>query len=43
MREVLITSAVGVEVMLTASLVDANVERFITHSLPKHTGNPDYA
>ena len=37
------TSAVGAEAMPTAAAVNAIVEGFSTPSLPKHSGNPDYA
>ena len=41
-RRVSITSTVGVEAMPTAAAVDATVEDFPTHSLPKHSGNLDH-
>ena len=41
-KEVLITSTVGVKVVLNASLFGATVEGFPTPSLSKHAGNPDY-
>ena len=43
MREVTITSTVGVESMSTASLVKATVEGFPTPLLSKHVVKPDYA
>ena len=43
MREVLITSSVGVAVMLNASSVHYTVEEFLTTSLPKQVGKTDYA
>ena len=41
--EVLVTSTVVVEVMSTASSVDATIKGFLDPSLPKHAGNTDYA
>ena len=40
--EVLVTSTVVVEVMSTASSVDATIKGFLDPSLPKHAGNTDY-